>query len=423
MRILINDFCGHAFPLEMSRELARRGHTVLHAYFADNTSTPKGHTQVRKGDPKGLMIEGLHISRGFSKHSLLTRRQADIEYGKVSALRVEQFRPDVVVSANMPLDAQAILQRSARRYNARFIFWLQDVYCLAARFVLQRKARLLAWAGGAYFEWLEKKLLRKSDAIICISPGFAEILKGWGIEGPNVHVMENWAPLDEVQPQPKKNSWALEQGVADKFCFMYSGTLGMKHRPELLLELAKYLESRKSAKLVVVAGGAGADWLAEKAKEVSPEVLELLPFQPYERVAEVLASANVLITLLDSEAGAFAVPSKTLAYLCAGRALIIAAPNTNEAARAVERAKAGIVVSPDNTKGFVEAAERLLNDQTFCAESGKNGRAYAERMFAIGTIADKFLSVLGQKPTGLAPAEIELAKPEPGTGVEPTNVI
>ncbi len=394
MRIFVNEFCGHPFQLELSRELARLGHCVEHVYFADNKSTPKGQTEVLKGDPEGLVIYGLHITRQFSKHSLLTRRQADIEYGHVVAERMAQFQPDVVISANMPLDAQAILLRATRDHQARFVFWLQDVYSIAAQFVLKRKARLLSWAGGAYFERLEKKLLRESDAVVCIAPTFAEFLTGWGISGPNVHVIENWAPLDEVRPLPKNNAWAMEQGVADDFCFVYSGTLGMKHRPELLLALAQYLEENKSGKLVVVAGGAGADWLAENSNRVSPSVLKLLPFQPYERVPEVFGSADVLITLLDSEAGAFAVPSKTLSYLCAGRALIIAASPTNEAACVVQRAGAGVVVSPDNPGDLLKAAKRFLMDKEFCEDCGRNGRAYAERTFAIDAIANKFLSVL-----------------------------
>lgn len=393
MRIFVNEFCGHAFQMELSRNLARLGHEVQHVYFADNTSTPKGPTQKRSDDPEGLTIEGLHISREFAKHSLFSRRQADIEYGNVVAERLDHFRPDLVISANMPLDAQAILQSAAQRHHAPFVFWLQDIYSLAAKFVLRKKAYLLAWAGGMYFERLEKKLLRRSDAIVCIAPGFAEFLEHWGIVGSKVHMIENWAPLDEVSPRPKDNCWSEEHGVAEKFCFMYSGTLGMKHRPELLLELARFLEGREDAKLIVIAGGAGADWLSKRAHTIRPGVLELLPFQPYERLSEVMAAADVLISLLDFEAGAFAVPSKTLAYLCAGRALLIAAPAVNEAAQIVERAKAGIVVSPEAPAEFVAAAARVLVDRSLCAQFGKNGRFYAERAFSIDLVTRRFLDI------------------------------
>lgn len=375
------------------------GHQVCHVYFADNDSTPKGETQLQPDDSPNLIIEGLHIQREFSKYSLLTRRQADLEYGREVAKRVEQFQPDVVISANMPIDAQKILQDAAHRHRARFVFWLQDVYSVAIRFVLRRKLKILESAGGWYFERLEKKLLRQSDAIVCIAPGFADFVRNWGIPESKITVIRNWAPLDDVTPMPRDNPWAREKGVADKFRFMYSGTLGMKHRPELLLDLAKRLEARGDARLIVIAGGAGADWLKQNAHEVSPEFLTMLPFQPYERISEVMASADVLITLLDSEAKTFAVPSKTLAYMCAGRALIVAAPDANEAARVVEQAEAGLVVSPDHSAGIIAAAERFLADRALCTQCATNARRYAERHFSIDTIAARFLAVLQSPAT------------------------
>jgi colanic acid biosynthesis glycosyl transferase WcaI len=406
MRVFVNEFCGHPFQMELSRKLAKMGHQVCHVYFADNTLTPKGETRLRPDDPPGLMIEGIHIKREFArhKHSVLNRRQADLEYGREVARRVDRFRPDVVMSANMPLDAQKILQDASQRHRARFIFWLQDVYSVAARFFLRRKARLLASVGGFYFERLEKKLMRQSDAIVCIAPGFADFVRNWGIPESKITMIRNWAPLDEVLPSPRDNPWARENGVADRFCFMYSGTLGTKHRPELLLDLAKHLQKRGDARLIVIAAGPGADWLRERAGEVNAEFLTVLPFQPYERISEVMGSADVLITLLDSEAGAFAVPSKTLSYLCAGRALIVAAPAANEAARVVEQAQAGLVVSPDGSSGIIAAAERLLSDRALCAECGTNGRRYAEQNFSIEVIAERFLQVLTGRVHG---AEME----------------
>ena len=160
------------------------------------------------------------------------------------------------------------------------------------------------------------------------------------------------------------------------------------------MDLARRLDARKDARLVVIAGGAGADWLKQRAHEVSSETLTVLPFQPYERISEVMGSADVLITLLDSEAKTFAVPSKTLSYLCAGRASIVAAPAANEAARVVEEAQAGLVVSPDDPTGIVSAAERFLQDGALLAQCAANARSYAEAHFSIDAIAGRFLEVL-----------------------------
>jgi glycosyltransferase involved in cell wall biosynthesis len=203
-------------------------------------------------------------------------------------------------------------------------------------------------------------------------------------------VIENWAPLDEITPMPRDTAWAVEHDLEGKTRFMYSGTLGMKHRPELLLDLARRYQSRHDVCVVVIAQGAGADWLRERAGSIRPGVLQVLPFEPYEKHSEVLASADVLITLLDDDCGAFAVPSKTLAYMCAGRSLLVAAPADNLISTLLERSAAGVATSP-NTEPFLAGAESLLADHERRITCGENARAYAARTFCIDTIYSRFM--------------------------------
>lgn len=391
MRIFVNEFSGHPFQIQLSRELARRGHEVEHVYFAGNT-TPKG--TVDSTDTSNLNIVGLNIPFAFAKHSVRKRRAADIEYGKVAARAARAFKPDAIISSNMPPDGQKVLLQEAHNLNARFVYWLQDIYGPAVRFVLSKKAKAIAHLGGAYYEWFEKKLLRQSDAIVCISDAFVEYIKRWNIPSEKIHLIENWAPLDEVTPLPRNNVWAEENGVAGRFCFMYSGTLGMKHRPELLLALAQHLDAARNATLIVNGVGVGAEWLRERTKDFSPDIFRLQGFQPYERLSEVMSAADVLITILDSDAGQFAVPSKTLSYLCAGRPIIMAAPIMNQAAKIIENAKAGIVVSPDSAEDFVAAAQRLMDSPGQRNALAKQARAYAEEHFDIQRITDHFLKLL-----------------------------
>jgi len=393
MRIFVNEFCGHPFQIQLSRELANRGHEVEHVYFSGNTSTPKGAVEENSVDAN-LSINGLTIRREFAKHSIRSRRAADIEYGTVVAKALNRFKPDAVLSANMPLDGQKILLKATRKQNAKFIYWLQDVYSMAVRFVLARRQKILADVGGAYYEFLEKKLLNQSDSVVCISDSFVDYVKNWGIQEDKIHLIENWSPLDEITPTLKNNAWARENGVADKFCFMYSGTLGMKHRPELLLSLARHLNNTREAALIVNAAGVGADWLREQTKDLSPDVFRLQPFQPYERLSEVMGAADVLIALLDSDAGRFAVPSKTLSYLCAARPILMAAPSVNQAAKVIRTSKAGLVVSPDSAESFVAAAREFMDRPDERMTHARQARLYAERNFNIRHITDRFLNLI-----------------------------
>jgi colanic acid biosynthesis glycosyl transferase WcaI len=388
MKILVNDFAGHPFQIQLSRALASAGHTVSHTYFAAN-NTPKGATEA---SGVNLTITGVAIGRQFEKHSLVSRRAADISYGKGVGDRIRKFHPDVVISANTPLDAQRLLLAATREVGGKFAFWLQDLLSVGMEFVLRKKKVPFAAMAGSFYRRIERRLLRESDAIVCISPSFCGTLDEWEISPEKVFVIPNWAPLEEVLPMARSTAWSGENGIADKFCFMYSGTLGMKHKPELLLELARHFQSREDVVTVVIADGAGADWLKQNRGHVREGCLKILPFQPYERLREVLASSDVLITLLDHDCGAFAVPSKTLAYLCAARPLLVAAPENNLAAEIVRGAGAGEAVAP-TVPDVIAAATRLLEDERMRQACAKNARSYAERTFEIDRIVCRFVEV------------------------------
>jgi colanic acid biosynthesis glycosyl transferase WcaI len=392
MRILVNDYAGHPFELQLSRELARRGHTVLHTYFAA-FQTPKGSVDDRSNDHGRLAIQGIIIDSEFSPHNALSRRSADRAYGQKLSQEVIRFQPDVVISANTPLDAQRLLMKTTKKQGAKFIFWMQDLLSMAIEFVLQKKGVPFSALVGKLYSRLEQKLLRESDAIVCIAPEFRQSLKKWGIAEERMFVIENWAPLEEISPLPRQTAFSKEHDLDGSFCFMYSGTLGMKHKPELLLQLAQHFGDRSDVMTVVIAQGAGADWLRANKSKAPANSLMILPFQPYDRHAEILASSDVLITLLDSDCGAFSVPSKLLAYMCAQRPLLLAAPEENLATRIVRRADAGVATTA-NSADFLEAANQLISDRQRLPQYSQNARAHAEKNFSIDGICDEFLSVI-----------------------------
>lgn len=391
MRIMVNDYAGHPFQVQLSRSLAAAGHEVLHTYFASN-NTPKGCMQRRAGDAAGFHVEPICIQGEFKKHALVARWLADVSFGKAVSARLAAFCPHVVLSANMPLDAQQVMLEASRKRGARFVIWLQDVLSVGIEFALRKKRIPGAGLVGEHYARLERKLVADCDAVVCIAPEFRQLLLRWNVPQPKTFVIENWAPLDEVRPLPQDNAWAREMGIAGKFCFLYSGTLGLKHKPELLLALAQQLRQRPEVAVLAVAQGAGADWLRCHAQQAGAG-LRMLPFQPYERLSEVLGSAQVLITILDADCGAFAVPSKSLAYLCAGRPLLVVAPPNNLAAQTVTRAGAGEVVFDNDAQSFAAAAQRLLEDPGARQRYAANARAYAERTFDIQRIVPQFLEV------------------------------
>jgi colanic acid biosynthesis glycosyl transferase WcaI len=393
VRIVVHDYAGHPFQVQLSRGLAARGHDVLHLYCSSNTT---GHGAVgrRADDPPTFAVGAIDLGELFEKYAPVARLRQERRYGRLAATRIAAHRPDVVLSSNTPLFAQQIIQARVRRLGARLVFWQQDVFAVAATSFARDRFPLLGTALSRVLGRVERTLLHRSDHIVAISDDFLPVLRAWGLDERAVTVIENWAPLDELSSPGTTTGWAAAHGLDGCTVLLYTGTLGLKHNPALLLALARAVERRGDVRVVVVSEGMGADWLRGQTAEHPAPALLVLPFQPYEVVPEVMASADVLVAILEPEAGAFSVPSKVLSYHCAGVPILAAIPRENLAARTIARAGSGVVVEPQDESAFVDAALALLDDPVRRRELGRHARRYAEGTFDIDAITDRFELVL-----------------------------
>ena len=389
MRILVHDFGGYAFAFELSRTLHARGHAVFHAYCASHQTTPPGMDGAAEDGPE---IRALHLRHPLNKYNLAQRWRQEREYGRRVAALCQKLAPSVVLSGNAPLSAQQRLMRTCQTMRTPFIYWLQDLIGEATRRILGKKLGLVGTMTGRYFQALEGRLLNNSDAVIAIADDFVPIVEAMGVQRHCVQVIENWAPLHAVphgvEPVP----------LADKLsatpCLLYTGTLSMKHNPELLVQLAQAVNRR--ARVVVISQGSGANWLKEQKKNLDLPALTVLPYQPQHQLPALYQAATILVAILENDASVFSVPSKVLTYLAAGKPLLLAVPATNLAARIVLNTGAGQVVPPDDPHALGQAALDLLTDANERIRMGHAARAYAEETFRLDRITDRFLKVIRQ---------------------------
>ena len=396
MRITVHDYSGHPFQVQLSRELARRGHSVMHEYSAQYV-TGHGNLTVTTDDPDTLRIEGVAASLPIRKYDPIARMRFELSYARAWRARLERDPADVVVACNVPLFALASVRRHLTRSGRPWVFWHQDIYSLGVAAEINRKlpgamaAPLRRWAYG-----LERSQVRSAARVVAIGDAFVDHYRGWGLDVGHVDVVPNWAPLNELVPGARDNDWSRQQGLpTEPIRLLYAGTLGRKHNPLLLLDLLDAARARGlDATLVVCSEGVGADELAAAAGD-RPDV-RILGYQPAERFAEVLASADVMIALLEPDAAAFSVPSKVLSYLAAGRPTIALLPGGNPAAADV-RAAGGFVASPDSTGARAAAAwlaTTSKNGPDALGSLGARARQLAEQRFDIETITDKFEQIL-----------------------------
>jgi glycosyltransferase involved in cell wall biosynthesis len=320
----------------------------------------------------------------------------EIAYARRFTRLAKRFKPDVIISCNDPLIAKAGFGLWAKAKRVPWVFWLQDLYSIAMTREAMKRSRHGLKVGQA-LQGIERRLLNASDAVVSITDDFAPTLDGWGVDHEKCTVIENWAPLDEVPMRPRMNTWRDEIGLGDRFMYLYAGTLGLKHDPAVLYALA---EDEPDVEVVVVSEGLGAERLRGMQEEGHLPNLRVLPFQRWESLPDVLGAADVLVVLLEEEAGVFSVPSKILTSLCSGRPILAAMPRANLGARIIDGAGAGIIVTPGDREGFLAAGRRLRDDDELRETMGAFARAYAEKAFDIERITDRFVEVL-ETATGI----------------------
>lgn len=392
--VFIHDFGGYAFIVQLGRWLARQGIAVTHAFAAGLTGPNQG-LGPRPDDPPLFRPAPIgRPDRPFERYGLMRRIGQETVYGRDLGRLIRETRPDVVLSANTPPLIQAAALMQARRAGAGYINWVQDIFAVAATRLGPgggRTRRILGGAVGA----VEFATMRRADALILIAPAFREVLAAHGVHHARTAVIGNWAPIDTIRPLPRRNAWSAAQGLDDRFVFLCAGTMGLKHDPGLILDMARAFADDPAVAIVVVSQGPGRDFLEHAKQSGDYPGLRLLDYQPADRVPEMLATADVAVALLRAEAGGMSVPSKVASYLAAGRPILAGLPLDNAAAALITGTGAGLCADSGDPAGFVAAARALRGDEERRRRHAAAAAA-AARSFDIDRIGPVFLDLLRQ---------------------------
>lgn len=385
-KLLIVDYSGHPFQIQLSKQLARNDYLVKHVY-CESFTTPKG--DITKIDIPNYSIESIHLKAKVDKTNFIKRRKADIEFGELLIKLVKCDKPELIFLSNLPLDSLRIVCKYLVFKKLPYIYWLQDIHSIAIKSVLSKKNPFLGHLIAKYYYYVEKNALSQSNGIVCITDDFIPILKKWKISVAKF-VIPNWAPLEELPVITKNNDWSIKHNLTAKKIILYSGTLGYKHNPNLLLKLGRKLKNNQL--LIIISEGIIAENI--KSNITKEDNIMVLPFQNFKQMPNILGAADLLIGILENAAGIFSVPSKVLTYLTSGKPIVLSVPKENLVSKLITKHSVGFNIEPNCDKEFVDKCIELLNDKTICVKKGQKGREYAEKYFNIINIAKKFEKVI-----------------------------
>jgi colanic acid biosynthesis glycosyl transferase WcaI len=372
---------------ELGKHMAAAGHQVtvvtthsLHRATVDEKTVPSEQT-----------LEGMHITRVKTVRWDSKRFLQRFLIGMIMDLRIvlKGLRcgpADVVFFMSPPitLPIMASLFRIFRR-KSLLVLNVQDIFpeFLVAMGILGRGSPVIRFG-----RLLEKWAYSVVDYIGVHSPKNRLHVIECGVPKEKVHVLPLWVDTGLLKPQPRCNPFSEKYGLNDKFVVLYAGTIGFAMGAQTIPRTAGLLAGEKDIQLVVIGAGSQLDIMNEEIKKAGAGNLLLLPPQPREAFADVLASADVLLVTLrkettDNPNGYFqaVVPHKLLSNMATGRPILLAAEGSSDTAALIRLAQCGKVVAPEDPEALAEAIKELNQQRQMLPQWGENARVFACRHF------------------------------------------
>jgi colanic acid biosynthesis glycosyl transferase WcaI len=297
------------------------------------------------------------------------------------------WRPDVVVTVAPAFMCAPAGLLTARLSGAQSWLHLQDFEVdLAFR---------MGFLKGKFLQRLvlrmERGILRRFDSVSSISARMIEQLLSKGVAVKNTRYFPNWVDVSHVKPSMTGAKYREQLGIpSDAKVVLFSGSLGGKQGLMVIPEAARLLAQRTDVVFVVCGDGVMKPAIEAATQELGN--VRMLPLQPFERLGELLAVADIHLLPQSPGAADLVLPSKLSGMLASGRPVIASCRAGTELETVVS--KCGLVVAPQDGAALAEAIVKLSDDRTLRLEMGRRARAYAEINFERDAILGRMFGSL-----------------------------
>jgi glycosyltransferase involved in cell wall biosynthesis len=233
---------------------------------------------------------------------------------------------------------------------------------------------------------------RRVDRIVVLSAGFKRLLLERGVPEKKIEIIHNWA--DEVSLSNPVGKLPTEFPNASWFRVLFAGNMGKAQALDAVLEAARILEQRQSqARIVMLGGGVEVDRLKAQASKFGLGNVIFLPPVSMVEVGTLLQAADVLLVHLRKDPlFEITIPSKTQAYMAAGKPLLMAVDG--DAADLVRESGGGLVAASEDPVALADAIEELANlPRQALADMGARAQMFYQQHLSLRIGVERFSEI------------------------------
>jgi glycosyltransferase involved in cell wall biosynthesis len=387
---------------ELARHWADLGHevTVL-------TGFPNHPTGVVPAEWRGRLrrfihrepIDGVNVVRTWlwplpnrKAHERMRNYASFCVSAALTGLGIE--RPDVIIATSPQLLVGLSGWWLAAWKRTPFVFevrdlWPESLVAVGAGDENSLLHRALAAIAGF--------LYKRATHIVVVTPAFKDhLVRVWKVAAEKISLVANGVETEMFAPlTPESDARTRADLKAEgKFLVCYSGTMGIAHGLDTLLDAASQLRGpAPSVQFVLVGEGADKQRVVDLARQRDLTNVTFLEQRPREQIPALISASDACLVLLKkTDVFKTVIPTKMLEFMSCARPVILGVDG--QAREIMEEARAGIVIEPENATELAEAIRSLAADTERGRLLGSNGRAYIQAKFSRRRTAEDYIEVL-----------------------------
>ena len=376
--------------LAIAKELKARGHDVRVVTAMANYPLGVVFPQYRGRWVAHEQIDGVPVTRTWiypaTGRNVLKRLMSYWSFA-ISSLPacMRGPRPDFIFVESPPLFLGCTAYVCSRLRRVPYILNVADVWPGSARELGIVRSETLLWFG----ERLERFLYRTAYRVTVQSDGVRSYV-GTIVDPHKVLVLYNGVDTSDYKPGVGgQMPWV----ASDEIAFLYAGTLTYQHNWDLILEGAELLRSRPDIAFLLVGDGPEKARLVEQSRLRNLSNIRFVDRRPVSEMPVLFASCRAtVVPLRKGELLKTTRPSKIIPSLACGTPVIFG--GEGETAKLLLENRCGLVVSPEDSRGFAAAVERLADHPAEARELGLRGRAFVEGRYDWRTLVGAWLQEL-----------------------------
>ncbi|HET8772648.1 MAG TPA: glycosyltransferase family 4 protein [Thermoanaerobaculia bacterium] len=384
---------------ELARELRDRGHDVEVITGFPNYPAGDLYEGYRLALVQRATLDGIPVRRayeypyhGTSAIKRLINYWSFVFSAPLASLFVR--RADVMYVWHPPLTVGVAAWLISRLRGIPFVYDVQDIWPESAVLSGMLRPGLVV----RLMSRLERFVYARAAHILVVTPGARENLIGKGVAPEKVSAMHHWIDESLFEGGSAADGAAVRaaRGWGEQFVALFAGNLGLVQGLDTVVRAAALLRPEDRIRIALMGDGADRARLQALARElgVGEDRLQFVERQPMSAVPPFLAAADALLVhLRRSELSRWVIPTKTLAYLAAGKPVLMAMEGA--AADLVSEAGAGVVIPSDDPAQLVDALRNLAALSPAERDAyGQAGRSFLRKNMTRQIVVPQYEEVL-----------------------------